>query len=506
MTKQEIKDLVMKPIIEAGFHAYFVGGCVRDELTHTEPHDYDIVTDATPEQLHKMFKSFIGDSSEAYGVTKPIVKKEAIDIATMRKDCTRGRHPTVVFTDKIDDDAQRRDFTINAMYEDIDGNIIDPTGLGKSDIETKTLRFVGDPLERILEDPLRLFRFCRFEAAKGFDGRAGMVLTDVSRIITEIQRSGGAKKFFEEVSKERMLKELQGIFGGKFFMKDNNKAFDHMGTFGIFEATGIEDIFKEMKATKQNPKWHSEGATYLVRFDGTEQLMPGKKVSELIKNNDPNLEVIRVVECGNVYDHTIEVMKAMANLEHDYLDMFGALLHDVGKPVSAKRGEKKHPEDCFCRVKDHPITGVQPTENFCKSMLMSNTDTEVLKDIVLHHMDMHHLHVMKSKYSIMKLTTNPNWERLKKICIADELGCFKTAPDDEEVPLSVALELPLVKECVGANMPEHVLTGNDLIAHGFKPRPTFAKALDVAYKIQIDQDITDPEKLYKQVKSIVKGN
>ena len=506
MTKQEIKDLVMKPIMDAGFHAYFVGGCVRDELTNAEPHDYDICTDATPEQLHKIFKSFIGDSSESYGVTKPIVKGEAIDIATMRKDMSRGRHPTVTFTDKLEEDAMRRDFTINAMYEDMEGHIIDPTGRGIEDIKSHTLCFVGDAVERVKEDPLRLFRFCRFEAAKGFDGRLGLTTEETLRILAEIEIAGGAMKFFEEVSKERMLKELQGIFGGKYFMTKDDHTLADMEKFGILEVTGIKAIFDEMKATAQNPKWHAEGATFKVVFDGKELELSGERVSELVMSKDPKLESFEAIKLGSVYEHTIDVMKAMATKEHDYLDMMGCLLHDIGKPVSAKRGEKKHPEDGFCRVKDHPITGVQPTEDFCKSMLMSNEDTEILKDLVLHHMDMHHLHDMKSKFAILKLTTNPNWDRLVKLCQCDELGCHKTAEDDEEHPIDLMVTVPRIKECIGVKMPERILTGDFITSKGFKPGPTYKKALEVAHKVQIDQDETDPERLFQVVKAIVKGH
>ena len=174
MDKQDIKDLVMRPIIDKGFDIYFVGGCVRDKLLGQEPHDYDLVTNAKPEDLHQVFSQFsnVSKNSEQFGVTIPLIKKgdqiEEVEIATFRKDITEGRHPEVSLDASINEDASRRDFTINALYEDIDGNVLDPTGFGKEDIKNKIIRFVGHADDRIREDPLRALRLIRFVSKLGF--------------------------------------------------------------------------------------------------------------------------------------------------------------------------------------------------------------------------------------------------------------------------------------------------------------------------------------------------
>ena len=93
MTKQEIIDKIMMPIVSKGFQAYFVGGCVRDQIMGIASHDFDICTDATPDELHKIFKHFSTQNSEIFGVTMPIVDGELVEIATMRRDITKGRHP-----------------------------------------------------------------------------------------------------------------------------------------------------------------------------------------------------------------------------------------------------------------------------------------------------------------------------------------------------------------------------------------------------------------------------
>jgi len=167
--KDQYKAKVLNPINEAGFKAYFVGGCVRDFLMGVEPHDYDICTTATPEELHKIFNKFsnVSNNSEPFGVTMLLIeidgKFEEVEIATLRKDITKGRHPKIEFTRDIKEDAERRDFTVNALYEDIDGFIFDMVG-GAQDIKNRTLRFVGNAQDRINEDPLRIFRFVRFLA------------------------------------------------------------------------------------------------------------------------------------------------------------------------------------------------------------------------------------------------------------------------------------------------------------------------------------------------------
>lgn len=511
--KEQFIDKVFKPIRNAGFDVFFVGGCVRDELMGVEPHDLDITTSASPEALHKVFTRFsnVSKNSEQFGVTMPLIeidgKPEEVEIATFRKDTSLGRHPTVSLNASIEEDAARRDFTVNALYEDAEGNVIDPTGKGLEDIKTKTLRFVGKAVDRIKEDPLRLFRACRFQAQKGFSLDKGLSVEDQNDINNLIE-STSIEKLFEDVSKERQLKEIKGIFGGKFFMAEGDTTMRYLTVFGLLKVMGLQDIFDEMKQTKQNPKWHAEGATAFVKWGGLTTSVPGEFASELfeksVKGGTDDFEIIKFIECGDVLTHTFNVMHEMSKVDHDWIDMMSCLMHDIGKAVSSRRGEKKNPEDAWCKTKDHPVTGAPLAEEICKNMKMSNDEVEIIKDLVLRHMDMHHLGGFKSKYSILKLTTNPNWERLVKLAGCDDKGCCKTALDDEEMSIEKIVSLPKIKECIGMKMPERILTGDDLIERGFKPGPTFKKALEVAHKIQIDQNITDKDRLFNNVKNLVK--
>ncbi len=162
---------ILETLVNEGFQAMFAGGCVRDRIMGREPKDYDIATTALPEEVLNVAKTR-GLKAVPTGLehgTVTIIKNSIpIEVTTLRADIdTDGRHATVKFGASFEEDAARRDFTINAMYEDSDGKIHDFFG-GKADIKAKALRFVGDPEKRIQEDYLRIMRLFRFWGELGF--------------------------------------------------------------------------------------------------------------------------------------------------------------------------------------------------------------------------------------------------------------------------------------------------------------------------------------------------
>lgn len=149
----------------AGFTAYFAGGCVRDRVLGIEPADYDVATDATPEQIVGVFPSARG-VGEAFGVMLVRMGGRTIEVATFRSEggYVDGRRPTEVRFTNAKEDAQRRDFTINGLFEDpSSGAVIDHVG-GQDDIAARRLRAIGDPDARFREDRLRTLRAARFAA------------------------------------------------------------------------------------------------------------------------------------------------------------------------------------------------------------------------------------------------------------------------------------------------------------------------------------------------------
>lgn len=159
--KQACVELVNK-----GYEAYLVGGCVRDRILGIEPNDYDIVTSANPDQVEAVFPKTI-PIGKSFGVVKAVFDTRELDIATYRSDgeYTDSRHPdNVTFGVTAEEDVKRRDFTINALlYDPIQNKVIDYVG-GQKDLEDRVLRAIGDPIARFKEDPLRGIRAARFAA------------------------------------------------------------------------------------------------------------------------------------------------------------------------------------------------------------------------------------------------------------------------------------------------------------------------------------------------------
>ena len=150
-----------------GFQAYFVGGCVRNSLLGEPVADIDISTNAHPQQVIALGEAAglsVVPTGADHGTVTVVIKGQPFEVTTFRRDIeTDGRHAIVRFADTMIEDAARRDFTMNALYADRDGIVIDPLG-GLPDLMARRLRFIGDPDARIREDYLRILRFFRFHA------------------------------------------------------------------------------------------------------------------------------------------------------------------------------------------------------------------------------------------------------------------------------------------------------------------------------------------------------
>ena len=166
----EAAQKVCKLLTDAGHQAWFVGGCVRNELLGEPVADLDLSTDALPDVVIKLAKTAKIKASPTgidHGTVTLVVDDIPFEITTFRRDvATDGRRATVAFSDNITDDARRRDFTMNALYADAEGQIADPLG-GLPDLQARRIRFIEDADLRIKEDYLRILRFFRFYAWYG---------------------------------------------------------------------------------------------------------------------------------------------------------------------------------------------------------------------------------------------------------------------------------------------------------------------------------------------------
>lgn len=198
---------VLETLMKEGFEAYLAGGAVRDMLLGVHPHDFDIATNARPKDVKRIFPHHTS-RGERFGTITVILDSETFEITTYRSEdvYTDSRHPDQIkFADSVFEDSSRRDFTINAMYADFKGNILDPQN-GIRDLDQKIIRTVGNSDERFTEDALRVLRAFRFSSQLGF-------LIEDKTLASAIELWSNISK----VSSERVYEEFKKMILGKSF-------------------------------------------------------------------------------------------------------------------------------------------------------------------------------------------------------------------------------------------------------------------------------------------------
>jgi poly(A) polymerase len=341
MSARALAEQICRTLRTASHQAYLVGGCVRDILLNRQPVDYDVATDATPGQVQKIFPGSLAVGAQ-FGVvvvmertTKGLAEQSAnapaqqVEVATFRSDVgySDGRHPDkVIYTTSPEEDARRRDFTINALLLDPEtGNVLDFIG-GRKDLEAGIIRAIGNPEERFREDKLRMLRAVRFAARFHFAIEAG-TFAAIARLAPEIQ----------QVSAERIRDELtklltEGAARRGFELLDETKLLPEV----------LPEVAR-MKGVEQPPEFHPE---------------------------------------GDVWTHTLTMLEALpANCSPTLA--WGVLLHDVGKPPTFKA--PAGPGDRI-RFDEHAEVGVRMAEAICRRLRFSNDDIEQITALVANHM------------------------------------------------------------------------------------------------------------------------
>lgn len=276
----EIK-YILSTLESADYKAYIVGGSVRDFIMGREPSDYDVATDATPKEVMALFSSDkVIDTGSKHGTVTVIHDSVHVEVTTFRKDSvySDGRHPDeVTFSDNINDDLSRRDFTMNAIAYNESEGMIDPFG-GVKDIENRIIRTVGNPEERFNEDALRMLRAIRFSSSLGFE-----IEEETKKAIFDHKED-----VLGRVSMERIQKELEGILVGD----DVERVLrDYVEIIGVV----IPEVLP------------------MVGFD---QRTP--------------------FHIYDVWEHTIKVV---AGMPADPVSRLAGLFHDIGKPPCFIQGE-----------------------------------------------------------------------------------------------------------------------------------------------------------------------
>jgi len=313
---------IVRTLTEKGYIAYFAGGCVRDMIMGIEPKDYDITTNAKPEEIKRLFKRTILVGAK-FGVI--VVVKDGInyEVATFRSEIgyKDGRHPDeVIFTDEKED-VKRRDFTINGLlFDSLKNRIIDYVG-GKDDINNKIIRTIGNPFKRFNEDKLRMMRAVRLAMRFGFD-------------IEENTFNAVKCKGFEisEISKERIRDELVKILtegaAGRGI-----KLLDKAGMLKV-----ILPEVADMKGVEQPKDFHPE---------------------------------------GDVFTHTILMLDLMENPSVELA--MGVLLHDVGKPKTFEVKDR-------IRFNEHTDVGIKLANDICKRLRFTTKEIEYILNLIKNHL------------------------------------------------------------------------------------------------------------------------
>jgi poly(A) polymerase len=318
------RDVVAR-LQRAGHIAYLAGGCVRDYLLGIEAKDYDVATGARPEEVQGLFPRVTNLTGKSFGVVRVLMGDEFFEVATFREDgpYQDGRHPEGVRFATAEEDAQRRDFTINGLFFDpIADRLIDYVG-GEADLRAGVLRAIGEPSERFAEDHLRLLRAIRFAARLRFRIEA--------KTWEAIQAAAAT---IRTVSAERIRDELNRIFTAA----KPELGLDLLDQSGLL-AEVLPDI-AAMHGVEQPPQFHPEGDVYEhVRL-------------MLSKIEEPNLELA-----------------------------LGVLFHDVGKKPTSKTDENGR-----IRFNEHESVGTVMTERIMGDLRYDNKTTQTVCELVQYHM------------------------------------------------------------------------------------------------------------------------
>jgi poly(A) polymerase len=271
---------IVEELRTAGAEAYWAGGCVRDLLRHFPPGDYDVATSATPERVRELFgKKRTLAVGESFGVIIVLPPKglEPVEVATFRTEgpYKDGRRPESVVYATAEEDAQRRDFTINGMFFDpIDRRVLDFVG-GQADLKAGVVRAIGDPQARMREDKLRLLRAVRFAAVLGFeldpltqDAVAEMApelsVVSVERIAQELRKMlvHRNRRRAVELCRETGLLDvvLPGLTGDERAVGETLKALDQLEqpSFGLALAVLLRSVANPpLKNRKGTPEAHT---------------------------------------------------------------------------------------------------------------------------------------------------------------------------------------------------------------------------------------------------------
>lgn len=435
--QQFVATQIVERLRASGYLAYFAGGCVRDLLLGRSPDDFDVATNATPDIVLKMFPRTFSVGAH-FGVVLAATATEfgevLTEIATFRSDgaYSDGRRPDMVaYTDSPQQDVLRRDFTINGM-------LVDPTLLTPSaEIRRAVLDYVGGVADldarvvRAIGDPVPRFAEdkLRMLRAVRFAARFGFAIENRT---AQAIRSMAAE--ISQVSRERVREELTRMLTEG----SARRAFELLESTGLLQHVLPEIV--RMRGVEQPPQYHPE---------------------------------------GDVWTHTLLLLEQLPAGCTPTL-AWGALLHDVGKPPTFRRAPDR------IRFDGHVEVGIRMAEEICRRLRMSNSDTEQILALIANHMRF-------GDVEKMKISTLKRFLRLP--AFAEHLALHRMDCMASHRDLSL---YEFAKQRFETAEPEQIrptplLTGNDLIALGYRPGPNFRQMLATVEDAQLEGSLHSRE-------------
>jgi len=420
---------IVRTLRERDHKAYLVGGCVRDLLLGRQPADYDVATDATPEEVMRIFPDTYAVGAQFGVVLVPLPerdvainvacrdvtcyvspKADVVEVATFRSDIgySDGRHPDQVrFSKDPREDVERRDFTINGLLLDpVTNEVLDFVG-GRNDLDAGIIRSIGDPDQRFAEDKLRMLRAVRFAARFGYTIEPGT--------FQAIQKTASQ---IDQVSRERVRDELTRMLTEGHA----RRAFLLLDESGLLREVLPE--IEAMKGVEQPPQFHPE---------------------------------------GDVFVHTLLLLERLPHPCPITL-AWGALLHDVGKPATFRVAPDR------IRFDGHVDVGVKIAEEICHRLHFSNDDTDQILALVDNHMRFAHVQQMKES-TFKRFVRMPRFDEHLQLHRMDCEASHGNLTSYNFTREKMASMPP------AAMRPVPLITGDDLIAIGYRPGPQFKKIL-----------------------------
>ncbi|MGC9031461.1 MAG: CCA tRNA nucleotidyltransferase [Minisyncoccia bacterium] len=426
---KEIKNIIEK-LNKTGFEAFIVGGCVRDILRSKKPNDWDITTNAKPEEIQKIFpKSFIENE---FGTVTILTESEdetlkEIEITPYRIESEYSdlRHPDKIeWAKTLEEDLKRRDFTINAMAMEIKDRkykVIDLFG-GLKDLKNKIIKAVGNPDERFKEDALRLMRAIRFVVT--LDNLPCFEWEIEEKTKTAIKENA---HLLEKISNERIRDELV-----KILMSKNG-------------ARGIE---------------------ILRRYGLLKYIIPELEEGFGMGQNKHHIY--------QVYEHMLLSLNYACQKDFPLLVKIAALLHDIGKPRT-KQGEGPN-----CTFYNHEVVGAEMTKKILERLKFPKKDIEKVVKLVRYHLFYYNKDEV-SESSVRRLLRNvgpENFDDLLKVRQADRIGSGVPKAEPFRLRYLRYVAEKVLQDPISVKMLK--VNGNDVMKIlNLKPGPKVGQVLDI---------------------------